>query len=1139
MAGGPPLSVEELDAELLEDKLRVPRPGFAMLPRRRIGELIEAGVSHRVTLVTGPPGSGKTVAAAQWAMARPASRRPGWVSLDASDRDPRRFWRYVTAAVSRAGALTAGGRPAPPGPPPGITAAEIPQWMSAIVRDVADPVLLVLDDVHVLAGSEAQAGLEELIRHEPASLRLLLAGRTACGLALARLRLAGELADITAADLACSREETGAYFEMLGTPLSPAERDRVYQRTEGWLAGLRLTALGADAPGAAGPVPARATAPAMAGSPAAAGAGPVAPVADYLQDELLGQLAPEVRRFMLRTCLTETVPVELARDLAGDPGTARLLGQLSRECGLVQPVSPDSAEYRYHPMLRDVLFADLCRELPDEVPALQGRVARWHADSGDVLAAVQAAASAGDWEFGVRLLHEAGPAVLLSPAGEALEEALRPVPPGRKAADGVLAIALAAARLWQGDADGALPYLEAAENALSGTGAAATAARPASSGDVGPVPEAADIWVAALRVLHKTATGPAGPGWLDREWALASQVHKDPRGVPEHRALGVLWLALGLAALREFDSQLARSALLHASSQLSAGGLLALRERSRAFEAVACAFYGDLAAAARLGTSIADGPHGDDDDVRPVLALAGAAVSLARDEPDAAAALLDQADLAAMAARPAGEPSIAIFSGLLRARLALAEGNLVGARGLVRWLTDAVAGAVRADYDPGGQGVPGQPGRGYGAAAVIAVLDAEISLAAGERDRARAALADLVTARPAGTAQLGAGGPAASAAAQPEAAICQAKLLIADSDDKGAIEQLAPLIAGVSGPYALTDRIAALLTAVIAHRRLNQSAEAAELLSLALALAEPEEACGPFVLAGPPVRSALTVLISPSARCAGFASRILDRFDGRLPRPTGSHPAALLTDSELAVLRFLPSHMTNQEIAEALFLSINTIKTHLSSVYRKLGVANRRQAIAQARRLDLLLRRALRRDHRQRRVPAGAGPVAEPPGVPGRRGGGSARTSERSHQGCRDDEAVAPPGPPGGATAVLTGGLPAGYCALVAIFLRLNDGPPRAVPAVLPFAAFRRPTASAHSIRPYSSSQAATMVSSSTSVIAGQTSMTIPAAMLNTPSTARRVRPGTWPEAAAPMSAMPCTMKNSPVTNATRNRLTA
>ena len=931
MVSGPALSAAQFDAELLQDKLQAPQPGLSILPRQRVCALIDAAVSRRVTLVTGPPGAGKTVALAQWSAGKPAGRRPAWVSLDAFDREPARFWRYVTAALSSAGAMTAGRPARAPGstaqaaavaPPPGIAAAEIPQWMAAIVRGAAEPVVLVLDDVHLLAGSEALAGLDELIRHEPAGLRLVLAGRSVPGLALARLRLAGELADISAADLACTAEETAAYFAMLGRQLGRAECDQVYQRTEGWLAGLRLTALGSDA---VSPV------------------SPVDPVADYLHDELFGQLTPQVRTFMLRTCLTPTVQVGLARELTGDPGAARLLEQLSRECGLVQPAWPDSPEYRYHPMLRDVLFADLCRELPDEVPVLQSRVARWHAARGDVLAAVQAAAGVGDWEFGLQLLREAGPAVLLSPAGPALAAALAAVPPGRMAADAMLAVALAAARLWQGDADGALPHLEAAESMLARAGA--ESGRPGET----------DIWVAALRVLHRAAVSVAGPGWLDHEWDLASQAHTDPRGAPEHRALGVLWFALGLAALREFDSQRARSALLHASSQLSAGGLLALRERGRAFEAVACALCGDLAAATRLGTSVADGPHGQDDELRPVLALAGAAVSLVRDEPDAAGALLDQADLGAMAPHPAGEPSIAVLSGFLRARLAVAEGNLAGARGLARWLSDTVAGSVQGVYGSGATELPDRPARSYGAAAAIAVLDADISLAAGERERARATLAGL--GRSGGDGLLRTSGPAVDVVAQPEAAVCAARLLIAECDDKGAIEQVAPLIAGAAGACAITDRIAALLSAVVAHRRLNQSSEAAELLSLALALAEPEEACGPFVAAGPAVRSALTVLIAPSNRCAGFAGRILDRFDGRLPRPGGSHPAALLTDSELAVLRFLPSHMTNQEIAEALFLSINTIKTHLSSVYRKLGVANRRQAIAQGRRLDLLLPR--------------------------------------------------------------------------------------------------------------------------------------------------------------------------------------
>jgi LuxR family maltose regulon positive regulatory protein len=928
------LSAGQPDVGLLEDKLRIPWPGMAVLPRSRVGALIEAAASRRVTLVTGPPGAGKTIAAAQWAASRPASRRPGWVALDAGDTRPERFWRYVTAALSRAGGMTS----ARIGPPPaGIAAADIPQWIAAAIPSDAEAVVLILDDVQALAGSEAMTGLNELIRHEPAGLRLLLAGRSAPGLALARLRLAGDLADIGTAELACTSDEIAAYFSMLGTPLSPAERDQVLQRTEGWLAGLRLTALGADPAGSASPV-------GMAG--------------DYLEDELLGQLPSQVRTFMLRTCLTATVPADLARELSGEASAAGLLEQLSRESGLVQQVAPEPAEYRYHPMLRDVLAADLRREMPDEVPVLQGRVARWHAGRGETLAAVQAAAAVGDWEFGVQLLREAGPAVLLSPAGPGLEAALTAAPPDRLAADEmVIAVALAAARLWQGDADGALPYLETAESML------ARLADPEADPEADPGGPA-ELWISALRVLHKATVTAARPGWLDHEWALASRAHADPRGAPAHRALGALWLALGFAALREFDAQLARAALLHAGSQLSAGGLLALRERARSWEAVACALYGDLTAATRIAASVADGPHGSDGELAPVLALAGAAVSLARDEPDAAGVLLDEADLESMVARPAGEPSIAVLSGLLRARLAIAEGNLTGARGLVRWLSDAAASSVQPVTAGSGTGVAATGTAAtdatricpYGAAAVIGVLDAEISLAAGERERAKATLADLGATGLAAQPQ-----PDATAASQPtrpEAIDLQARLLIAESDDKGALERIAPLLAEPAGACSVIDRITALLTAAVAHRRLSQASEAGELLLQALALAEPEDACGPFIAAGPPVRSALTVLVTPSSRCAGFAGHILDRFDGRLPRPAGTQPAALLTDSELAVVRFLPSHMTNQEIAEALFLSINTIKTHLSSVYRKLGVANRRQAIAQARRLELLLRPA-------------------------------------------------------------------------------------------------------------------------------------------------------------------------------------
>ncbi len=902
---------------LVASKLRIPRPSVAVLARPGVTARVEAAAGRLVTLITGPPGAGKTMAAAQWAAARPAASRPAWVTLDADDADPARFWQYVTAAMAAVGVAA---------PPADLSPAEAPRWLGTALGTAvppnAPPLVLVLDDINLIAGSEAVTGLHELIRHEPAGLRLVLVGRSAPGLGFARLRLTGKLAEVGVAELACTSDETSAYFDMLGRPLRPAERDEVLRRTEGWLAGLRLVVLSEQA--------GRAAAQAM--------------VSDYIQDEVLGPLPGSVRAFLLRTCLTETVPAALARELTGDPAAARLLEQLSRAGILVQTVAPDTGEYRYHPMLREVLAAWLRRELPAEVPELQHRVARWHAAHGNVAAAVRAAADADDWDLGADVLRHAGPSVMLSADGAVVEAALATVPPDRIAGDAVLSVALAAGRLWQGDADGALPHLENTEQALAGL---AEVER-----------RHLELWVAALRVLYQ-ASAPAGAGvsagWPDAARALASQPHGDPRG-RQHEALGVLWLALGFAALRSFDLHQARSALLHASSQLSASGLPALRERARCWEAVATALYGDLAAAVRLTASVAAGPHGQDGELAPVLALAGAAVGLGRDELDEAAALLDQAELAAMAARPAGEPSIGLLSGLLRARLALADGNLPGARGLVRWLTDAAAGLAQvADVPaaeragPAGRGGPAgaDPGQGEqrGTAAVVALLDAEISAAAGERERARATLADV-----AGNAAVAPATPV-----QAQIAVGQARMLIADEDDKTALKVVEPVLTEPAGSCSTADRITALLTAVVAHRRVGQAGEAAELLSQALALAEPEGACGPFLLAGPAIRSALTVLISPANRCAGFATRILDRFDGRMSRSAAGQPAALLTDSELAVLRFLPSHMTNQEIAESLFLSINTIKTHLSSVYRKLGVANRRQAIAQGRRLELLL----------------------------------------------------------------------------------------------------------------------------------------------------------------------------------------
>ncbi len=890
---------------MLDDKVRIPRTGVSVLRRSRVTQLIDQAVRHRVTLLTGPAGAGKTVACACWA----ASGRAAWVSVDAGDCDPARFFQSVAAALTKAGGITADQAK----DLAGLPVAEVPHGIAAATRARAEPAVLVLDDVQELAGEQVLAGLDELIRQASHGLRLLLSGRSAPEVPLARLRVSGELADIGGGELACTPEEVSEYFAMLGRQLGPDERDQALRWTEGWMAGLRLMALGTAV--------SEAEAHAM--------------VADYVWDEVLAPLPASTRALLMRTCLTPTVPVELAQELTGDVTAARELEQLSRANCLIQAVRPD-AEYRYHPMLAAVLNSALRRELPAELPGLFHRVARWHAGRGDVLHAEQAAAGTGDWDFGLHVLHEVGPGALVSREAPELEGVLGAFPAERRTNDAVLGVALAAARLWQGDADGALPHLEEAESGIAGL--------------TGDERDAMRLWLAALRVMSQPSLPVAQDDWFSHYWALASRAHEGARKAAQHNGLGLLWLALGGAALRELSTRQAREALLHASSQLSAGGSLALRERARSWDAVASAWQGDLAAASRIAAGVADGPHGHDDELAPILALAAAACHLARDELGAAASLLDQADLAAGSAQPAGEPAVVVLTGLLRTRLAIAEGNLAGARGLLRWLTDASAGS-----DAVGQ--------------LIAVFDAEISLASGERERARAALSDALG-TPAGlaaeplqplTAAAAAGSfrdPAELPGAgrpRPELTVCQARLLIADNDDKAALAVIEPLLSDPARTTTQADRLAALLTASIAHRRLAQVAEATERLEEALALAEPDEAYGAFVTAGAPIRSALTVLTSPASRYAAFVGRVLEHFESRQPRAHGAASGAQLTESELAVLRFLPSHMTNQEIADSLFLSINTIKTHLSSVYRKLGVVNRRQAIAQGRRLDLLL----------------------------------------------------------------------------------------------------------------------------------------------------------------------------------------
>ncbi|HXL94046.1 MAG TPA: LuxR C-terminal-related transcriptional regulator [Streptosporangiaceae bacterium] len=854
--------------------LRVPRIPGGTLRRERVTALLEHAAGYRVTAVTGPPGSGKTIACAAWARAAAPSRRVAWLTLEDRKLEPDRFWARVTAAGGTSSGLIPRHRTEPDGLPAGVLGS---------LRALSGSMALVLDNVHELAGSSILPGLDYVIQHAPAGLRFVLCGRFIPGLRLAKLRVTGELAEIGAADLACAPGEAEAYLTGLGLRVNAAERAELLRVTEGWMAGLRLAALAA---------------PCMSGF-ASLGSEPA--VADYLRDELLSRQPEQVRDFLLRTSVTDRLNGELADCLTAGPGGAGILDRLYRENLLTDRVPGSSGWYRYHPVWRDMLLTELRRELPRDLPVVLGRAARWHAEQAETIPAVRYAVRAEDWAYATQAVAEAGLAPVLLGGAAELEPLLRTFPPLLRTGDPVITAALAAARLCLGDADSSAMYAQAAQQALG-------SAPPGIRRLVG-------LWLAALRVMRPDA--PAGAVTECQALVLASQAGQAAGSLPEHRALGVLWLALGTAMLRGWQIGAARSALGHARQQLEAAGLAALLPHAQGWQALAEAFCGDLNTADKLvAASAATG----------VGCLASAQIALERDDLVLAAELLSAGDAGAADADATGgslpgEPDVGLLRLVIQARVALAAGDVTYARGLLATARDG------ADLMP----------------AVLGVLEAEVALAGGDIGRAAAALASL-----------------------PESAdgqeLLRARLALAEGNHDSALmlaTQCLEAGAGLQEAGGLTprERITALLVVAASSRRLGAaSGDVAELIEQALLAGQPHGAYRPYLDGGPAVRSVVATAVPPTSPAAAFAGRIMERFACQLPDAPGGRGEGgqALSESELAVLRLLPTYLTNQEIAASLFLSVNTVKTHLRSVYHKLGVTSRREAIAHGRRRQLL-----------------------------------------------------------------------------------------------------------------------------------------------------------------------------------------
>jgi LuxR family maltose regulon positive regulatory protein len=370
-------------AVLLATKLHVPAIGGDVVQRATLLDALSAGQRRKLTMLSAPAGWGKTTLLAQWALGAGEDQRFGWLSLDHSDNDPVWFWMYVVAALqkvssgvgTRAVELLAMG------------ADPVQVVLPTLLNDldtIASPMVLILDDYHLVVNRAVHEQMAFVIGRMPANLRLVVATRSDPMLPLARLRASGDLVEMRSDDLRFGPVEAGHLLnDVLGLDLTDADIHLLHRRTEGWAAGLYLAALS------------------LAGRRDAAAfirtfAGDNRHIVDYLMAEVLDSQPAQMRSFLLHTSVLGRLSGALCDAMLQTSGSASVLETIERENLFVVPLDMARRWYRYHHLFGELLRAELQRSEPDLVEGLHRRAAAWFEAEGLVDDAVRHLVAAGD-----------------------------------------------------------------------------------------------------------------------------------------------------------------------------------------------------------------------------------------------------------------------------------------------------------------------------------------------------------------------------------------------------------------------------------------------------------------------------------------------------------------------------------------------------------------------------------------------------------------------------------------------------------------------------------------------------------------------------------------------------------------------
>jgi LuxR family maltose regulon positive regulatory protein len=879
---------------LLATKLTPPRPSFRQVTRARLFDLLDAGTTQLLTLVSAPAGAGKTTLLTSWSASRQPPGPVAWLSLDAGDNDPTRFWAYTLAALCRSGAVPADSPLHALALRPGTGENFLPLLVGGLA-ELPGPVVLVLDDLHDVTDATVLKELEFLVRHAPPQLRLVLATRVDPPFPLQRLLVGGQLAQVRMADLAFTvAEVAGLLGEYEFQPrLSEDHLALLQARTEGWAAGLRLAALSLESE----PDPHRFVNE-LAGDDKS--------IADYLTGEVLERQPEELRRFLLQTSIVEELTGDLADALTGGQDGESMLARLERANGFVAAVGSRRTSYRYHSLFAELLRHELRREAPGQVVGLHRRAADWYAAQGLAVQAIEQALLARAWRDAAERIARHGPSLILRGDAAALHDLV-----GRLPAD-----------LVRGDPE--LSLLGAADLIVRGDPEAATIQLLAAPEQTERLDERRRgrfaLLVAVVRSAVAWREGDLDEALVAGEEALGWQLRVGADGM-DADARAVTSSSLGAAALWAGHLDSAELHLREGQAVAQGAGLASVQQACQNQLALLHALRGELDEAMRLGTDAVEAAAqpGASSEWAAAGHLALAWVQYFRDDLGEASRNLDQAcDAPGIDCRP-----LALVAAVLRARLRRARGDLAGA-------LDTVATARR---NVTGWRPPAYLWRW------LVLTEAELRSTAGQPHSVRALLKGLDD----------------SGSMLGGEAVVLAQLQVADGDPAAAAATIAPCLDGTASGGFLLLAAEAWLVDALASDALGDHDRAAASLRRALSLAELGGLRRTFLDAGAPARSLLARYRQRVPTSWSFLDELL-AASAESARVTVPTPKLVehLTERERTVLRYLPSLMTYEEIATDLYVSLNTVKTHAHGIFRKLGVTGRRQAVRSARELNLL-----------------------------------------------------------------------------------------------------------------------------------------------------------------------------------------